>query len=67
MDLRVTGILDSNGGIRIVITPESQIPCHINEGDRAYVTPLILDRLPSFDQYPALVDKVIEYVKTHAG
>jgi hypothetical protein len=64
----LAGILDTKGGIRVVITPESQVPCHLNEGERAFVVPgVIIDRILPSKEYPKLINQAMEYVRTHAG
>ena len=64
----LAGILDPRGGIRVVITPESQIPHHLNDGERAFIVPgVTIDRILPSEEYPKLINQAMEYVRSHAG
>ena len=61
----LAGILESNGGIRVVVTPEDQLRHHVNEGERVFIIPgVVFDKVPTDYKF---VNETLEYVKAHAG
>jgi hypothetical protein len=59
----LAGIVDRQGGIRVVVTARENIHFHVNEGERLYVVPhFVIDGEVPYEQYVGLIDKAIKYV-----
>jgi hypothetical protein len=64
MEDSLAGIVDKSGGIRVVVTHESHMPFHVGEGEKLYIVPdFIIDKPVSYDEYAALIEKAMAYVK----
>ena len=62
----LAGILDRGGGIRVIITPESQIPYHLNDGEQVFIVPgVVINNIPQ--DYAKLINQAMEYVRIHVG
>lgn len=58
----VAGIVDKNGGLRVVVTQPWLMHHHVSEGERAIVVPRVRVKEPvAWDKIP----DVIEIVKKH--
>ena len=59
----VAGIVDRNGGIRVVVTRPELLLCHVGIGEQLFVIPdLLVDEPVPLDEAPVLIDRVLRYV-----
>lgn len=64
----LAGIVERQGGIRVVVTAQENIHYHVNEGERLYVVPdFFIEGEVPYGQYAALIDKAVKYVKSHGA
>ena len=61
MKSRVAGILEKNGGIRVVVS-NGCLNCHLFERERLFVLPGFVDEPVPWDQISDLIDMVVRYV-----
>ena len=59
----VAGVVDKNGGIRVVVTQPWLMHHHLNEGERAVIVPRLTVREPvAWDQIPNVIETVKQYI-----
>jgi len=65
----VAGVLDSNGGLRVVVTERWRMRYHVSQGERLFVVPglRVTEPVP-WDDIPPLIETVQRHVaQTLAG
>src|SRR5262245_8595762 len=59
----VAGILDRNGGLRVVVTQRWRMRHHVKKDERLFVLPDLLVKEPvPWDEIPPLIEKVQDYI-----
>lgn len=60
----VAGIVDANGGLRIVVSEYDHLGHHIQDGEKIYVLPFEVNDPVSWGEIPALIANVEDYVRS---
>ena len=59
----VAGIVDKNGGMRVVVSHPLFMKFHVNEDEQIYVLPNLEVQEPiSWNEIPALIEKVKQHI-----
>lgn len=59
----VAGVLDSDGGLRVVITQHWRLPFHVNKGERSFLVPGLFVYEPvSWERLPWVIEKATRTV-----
>jgi len=61
MASRIAGIIDKNGGLRVVVT-EGDLHCHVGAGEQLIVLPQTVQEPVPFEDLPDLVKMVEDYI-----
>ena len=60
----VAGIVDSTGGLRIVVSKKWQMRYHVQNGERLFIVPGLKVQDPvSWEDQPSLINIVENYIK----
>lgn len=63
MPSAVAGIIDRNGGMRVVVTPKWRMSYHVDRGERIFIVPdLEVEEPIPWDDVPALIERVQKHV-----
>lgn len=58
----VAGIMEKQGGIRVVVTERWRLRYHVKKGERLFITPIEVKEPVPWDEIPTLIEKVQKHV-----
>lgn len=62
----LAGIVDCQGGIRVVVTSSANIHYHVGDGERLYIVPdFVADQWMADGRYVEIIEKAMQYVRSH--